>query len=58
MKADQFDTVLMKHGESFIWDILENWERHFHIRHARPMTLEERWEHFIRATEYPALIAA
>lgn len=56
--ADQFETILMKHGESYIWGLLENWERHFHIRHSRPMTLEERWEHFIRTTDDPVSVAA
>jgi hypothetical protein len=56
--ADQFEIVVKKHGETFIWDILENWERHHSIRHPRPMTLEERWDHFIRATDTSALIAA
>lgn len=55
---DQFETVYKKHGETFIWDILESWERHCRIRPPRPLTLEERWEHFIRATDYPTTVAA
>lgn len=50
---DQFETVIAKHGESLIYDILENWERHMGIKYANRhlMTLERRWEIFWRTTE-------
>lgn len=56
--VEVFEVVIKKHGEHIIWDILENWERHHQIRHPRPMTLEERWEHFICATELASCVAA
>lgn len=48
---DHFETVVEKHGEGLILDVLENWERHCRVHYPRPMTLEERWEHFICATD-------
>lgn len=45
-----FEVFYKKHGENFIWDILNQWERDFRVQHPRPMSLEERWEHFINAT--------
>lgn len=51
--ADQFETVMMKHGEHGIQAILENWESYHRVRHSQILTLEERWEHFIRATDVP-----
>lgn len=53
-----FETAYKKHGEHFLCDILENWERHYRVRHPRPMTLEERWAHFLHATDFPATVAA
>ncbi|MDD3183355.1 MAG: hypothetical protein PHD48_11220 [Alphaproteobacteria bacterium] len=53
-----FETVCMKHSESLIQQIVETWERYNGVRHARPMMLEERWEHFIRATEPFSAVAA
>jgi hypothetical protein len=53
-----FETIYKKHGETLIWDLLDTWERDYRVRHPSPMTLEERWEHFIRATEVTASIAA
>lgn len=53
-----FETVYKKHGENFLWDVLENWERSHRVRHPRPQTLEERWEHFIRETDPTAPYAA
>lgn len=46
-----FDTITKKHSESLIQQIVETWERYNDVRHERPMMLEERWEHFICATE-------
>lgn len=53
-----FEAAYKRHGEHFMWDILENWERYNRVRHPRPMALEERWAYFIRATDYPATVAA
>ncbi len=60
MKAEQFETVLMKHGEHGIQAILENWERFSGIFHAEPMSLERRWEIFLRKTDHvlPAVAVA
>ena len=55
---EQFENIMMKHGEHGLQAILENWERHYRVSHPRPMTLEERWDHFIRATEFPTAVAA
>jgi hypothetical protein len=46
-----FDTITKKHSESLIQQIVETWERYNNVRHERPMMLEERWAHFICATE-------
>ena len=45
-----FDTITKKHSESLIQYIVEMWERDNNVRHERPMMLEERWDHFISAT--------
>ncbi len=46
-----FETFYKKHGENFMWDVLHIWERDNRIQHPRPMTLEERWAHFLCITE-------
>ncbi|MDD3183525.1 MAG: hypothetical protein PHD48_12095 [Alphaproteobacteria bacterium] len=51
-----FDVIITKHSESLIQQLVETWERYNNVRHERPMMLEERWEHFIRATD-PATIS-
>lgn len=46
-----FETFYKKHGENFIWDILHIWERDNRVQHTCSMTLEQRWDRFLRATE-------
>jgi len=46
-----FETFYKKHDEPFIWSLLDSWERDRRVRHPRPLTLEERWEHFVRVTD-------
>lgn len=53
----EFEAAYNRHGEHFLWDILENWERHYRVKHSPVVTLEERWAYFIRATE-PMSVAA
>ncbi len=53
-----FETACQRLGENFLWDMLENWERHYLIHHACMMSLEERWAFFIRATDSSTVIAA
>ncbi len=45
-----FDTITKKHSESLVQQIVETWERYNNVRHERPMMLEDRWAHFIGAT--------
>lgn len=53
-----FDTITKKHSESLVQQIVDTWERYNSVRHARLMSLEERWEHFICATnDYQASLA-
>ena len=47
---EQFEAILMKHGEHGVQSILENWERFFGIRHEQPLPLARRWQIFITAT--------
>lgn len=56
----EFEKLLMKHGEHGIQAILENWERFSGIRYQEPVSLERRWEIFLRTTDpaSPALAAA
>ncbi len=52
-----FDTITKKHSESLIQQIVDTWERYNSVKHPRPMMLEERWEHFIKATnDYQAVV--
>ncbi len=58
-----FETVMMKHSEGLIQQIVDTWERYNGVRQESPMMLEERWERFIRATNdnlsrMPASVAA
>ena len=54
-----FDTYVTKHGESLVQQIVDTWERYNSVRHPRLMSLEERWEHFIGATNnYQASISS
>lgn len=57
-KMTTFETACKRLGENFLWDMLENWERHYLIRHSCMMSLEERWAFFIRATDSSTVIAA
>lgn len=47
---DQFEAVLMKHGEHGVQSILENWERFSGIHYDEPLPLARRWQRFIEAT--------
>lgn len=45
-----FDTVIKRHSESLIQQIVEMWERDNNVRHENPLLLEDRWAHLISAT--------
>ncbi len=54
-----FDTITKKHSESLIQQIVDTWERYNSVSHPRLMSLEERWEHFIAATnDYQAKVCS
>lgn len=54
-----FHNYLMRHGESWIQDIIERIERNEGIRHTIPLCLEERWEALMRESSIqPSQIAA
>lgn len=53
-----FEAIIKKHDESLIQQIVEAWEQFNHVRHAKPLSLEERWAIFINATEPVAARAA
>ncbi len=46
-----FETIYKKHGEEMILTILQVWERDNKDHRPSAMLLEDRWVHFIRATE-------
>ncbi len=48
--AEQFDKIVSRHGEHGVQAILENWERHEGIAANHLMSLEDRWDHFLTAT--------
>lgn len=52
--ADQFETVMMKHGEHGVQALLEIWERLNGVRHDQPLPLERRWELFLGQTAHLA----
>ncbi|MDR3527781.1 MAG: hypothetical protein P4L57_10905 [Rhizomicrobium sp.] len=54
-----FHKFLMRHGESWIQDIIERIERNEGIRHTIPLCLEDRWEALMRESSIqPSQIAA
>lgn len=49
---DQLQAIISRQGEHGAQAILENWERSVGIRgNKRKMTLEQRWERFLCATD-------
>lgn len=48
--AEQFDTIVSRHGEHGAQAILENWERHQGIPPDYRKTLKARWNNFLRST--------
>ena len=46
-----FETVYNKHGEEIILTILHVWEQDNKTHKPSSMLLEDRWAHFISATE-------
>ncbi|MDD3028868.1 MAG: hypothetical protein PHS57_01105 [Alphaproteobacteria bacterium] len=42
--------LLDRHGEIGLMSFLEQWERKRGIKHMAPVSFEDRWEHFINAT--------
>ncbi len=48
--AEQFDTIVSRHGEHGVQAILENWERHQGISPDYMTSLEARWNNFLRST--------
>ena len=53
-----FNTVYKERGEHFIHDLLTLWERSSCTKHNPTITLEDRWNYFIRATDHAATMAA
>jgi len=51
------DKFLKRHDEIFIQYIVEIWERYNNVRYDNPVTLEERWDNFIRSTDHLAAAA-
>lgn len=49
-----FEEIYKKHGEAFLCGLLDQWERHFGIRHTAPLALEDRWAFFLSATSAAA----
>ena len=43
-------TFFDRHGEIGLMPFLEQWERACGIKHSAPVPFEDRWEHFINAT--------
>jgi hypothetical protein len=44
------EDIISRHGEYGVQAILENWERSRFIRQQGLMSLEERWDRFLRET--------
>lgn len=55
---EKFETFVARHGETGAQAILENWERHMGIRYVGSVSLEHRWEIFLRETSYKATRSA
>ncbi len=55
---EQFEAILMKHGEHGVQSILENWERFSGVRYEEPQPLMRRWQLFIAATNDNTLSVA
>lgn len=45
-----FHTITKKHSEGLIQQIVDTWEHYNSILSPSLLSLEERWEHFISAT--------
>jgi len=58
MHALDFETVSRKHDEFLLLQMVDKWEEYDNIRHNQPMSLEDRWNYFIAATEPRAAAAA
>ena len=46
-----FDTYTAKYGELAAHALVEMWERSWKVKHEQFMTLEDRWDFFIRETD-------
>ncbi len=46
-----FDTYVATRSECVAHEIVEGWERHMKIKHNDVMSLEDRWNYFIRETD-------
>ncbi len=55
---DNFHTMISRQGEDGTQAILENWEKHAGFRQIGDMTLEARWDRFLRATDDTLQLAA
>lgn len=53
-----FDTACKKHSENLLFDIVELWERDNRVKHPVVLSLEERWDFFIRATDHRTMCQA
>jgi hypothetical protein len=54
----ELEILIAKHGEHGVQALLENWERFCGIRHDEPMSLEHRWEIFMRSPSSQNPLAA
>jgi len=55
---EKFETYMMKHGEHGVQALLEMWERPNGIKHDVTVSLERRWEIFLRSTQKNLPVAA
>ncbi len=53
-----FHKYLMRHGESWIQDIVEKIERNEGIRHNSPVSLETRWNSVMQDNRMQTRMAA
>ena len=47
-----FHKYLMRHGESWIQEIVEKIERSEGIRHEAPLSLQDRWDIVMQPAEF------
>jgi hypothetical protein len=47
-----FNTVYKRHGEQFLYSILDQWERDYKVKDETVISLEARWERFLHITDH------